>query len=100
MENGSACLVSGGTVLAIGSSDMAETFDGESGQCSFLYNFAETFAAGTRIAVTDAAGNVLFEHIAAKEFSSVVFSRPELAFGDTCVLSVGEQTIEMSAAVI
>ena len=74
---------------------MAETFGSKSGQCSFLHNFGERFAAGTQITVTDVQGNVLFAHTAAKEFSSVVFSCPELAIGDTCVLRVGEQSAEI-----
>ena len=95
-ESGGACVVNGGTVLAIGSSGMAETFGGESGQCSFRHSFGQPLAAGTRITVTGAAGDVLFEHIAAKEFSSVVFSCPELEIGGTCVLTAGEQSVEIA----
>ena len=36
------------------------------------------------------------EHAAAKSFSSVVFSCPELKIGETYVLSAGEQTVEIA----
>ena len=95
-ESGGVCLVNGGTVLAIGSSDMAESFAGESGQYSFRHNFSESLAAGSEIAVEDADGNVLFAHEAAKAFASVVFSCPELAAGERYVLIAGGETVEIA----
>lgn len=43
-ENGGICTISGGTILALGSSGMAETFSAESKQCSFLHNFDSAFS--------------------------------------------------------
>ncbi len=95
-ENGGTCTVNGGTVLALGSSGMAEGFDEGSGQYSFLYNFGTSFAAGDEITVTDSQGNELFCHVSAKEGNSVVFSCPELAGGGTYVLSAGSQSVEVT----
>ena len=94
-ESGGICLVHGGTVLAIGSSGMAETFDEGSEQYSFCYNFSDALAAGSGISVADADGNVLFAHTAAKSFSSVVFSSPDLVPGESYMLTAGDQTAEI-----
>lgn len=95
-ENGGRCAVSGGTILALGSSGMAETFGETSGQYSFLHNFGAAFAAGDEITVSDSQGNVIFRHTAVKSGSSVVFSSPELAAGGTYTLRAGEQQAEIT----
>lgn len=94
-ENGGVCLVNGGVVLAVGSSGMAETFDGSSGQCSFRYNFERPFDRGSRITISDAQGNILMEHTAVKRGESVVFSCPELTVGQSYTLTVDRQSVEI-----
>ena len=91
-ENGGRILCNGGTVLAIGSSGMAETFSGDSAQCSFIHTFSETLPAGTQITVSDESGKTLFEHVSAKTFDSIVFSSPELVLGTACTVTAGDQT--------
>lgn len=95
-ENGGVCMISGGTILAIGSSGMAETFDGSSGQCSFRHNFDRAYGAESGIIIFDADGNELCRHTTAKEIASVVFSSPELVLGETYVLSVDGETVEIT----
>lgn len=95
-ESGGACLVNGGTILAIGASGMAESFDGASEQCSFRHTFEQELPAGSEITVTDADGNALVEHTAAKSFSSVVFSCPELTTGESYVLTAGDERVEIT----
>lgn len=94
-ENDGICTIQDGTVLAIGSSGMAETFDESSGQCSFRCLLEESYAAGSEIVITDASGKELYRHIAAKKGASVVFSSPELMLEETYTLWVGEQKIEI-----
>lgn len=96
IENGGVCEVSGGTVLAVGSSGMAESFDSGSAQCSFRYDFSEAFTEGEELTITDAEGNVLFTHTIVKNGSSVVFSSPELELGETILLIAGEQSAEIT----
>ena len=86
--------VSGGTVLALGASGMDETFDSSSQQASFRYA-GLSFAAGDEIRITGGDGNELFAYTAQKSGSSVVFSSPSLAVGDTVILSVGGETAEI-----
>ena len=95
-ENGGSMRVNGGTVLAIGASGMAESFDGDSAQCSFIKTLSQTASAGTRIAILDGDGTALFEHTSAKSFGSVVFSSPALSIGDVVTLVVGGQTQTVS----
>ncbi len=94
-ENGGTCTISGGTVLAIGSSGMTETFDDGSLQCSFLCGLSSNYAAGSAITISDADGNVLFDHIAARSFSSIVFSSPELEQGAAYQISIDGETTEI-----
>ena len=91
-ENGGHIVCNGGTILAIGSSGMAETFEKNSAQCSFIKNLSETMPAGTQIAITDESGKTVFEHKSVKSFNSIVFSSPELVIGSTCTITVGNQT--------
>ena len=95
-EAGGTCEVHGGTVLAIGSSGMAETFDEHSTQVSFQYDFTQTIPAGSEITVALEDGTVLFEHISEKEFASVVFSCPELEQGNAVILTAGDQRAEVT----
>ncbi len=91
-ENGGSIVCNGGIILAIGASGMAETFESDSAQCSFIKNFSEMMAAATPITITDESGKTIFEHKSAKSFNSIVFSCPELVLGSTYTIEVGEQT--------
>ena len=86
-ENGGVCTVSGGTVIAAGSSMMAEGFDSSSEQSFIMYT--TNAAAGTAVTLKNAAGNVLVSEEIPCSFSSIVISTPELQMGETCTISVG-----------
>ncbi len=94
-ENGGRCLVNGGTVLAVGSSGMAETFGEESAQYSFCYHFDTAFQPGDEMIITDSQGNEIYRHTAQKSGSSVVFSSPELEESETYHISAGELNVEI-----
>lgn len=95
-ENGGKCAVNGGTVLAVGSSGMAETFDETSKQYSFCHNFTSEFSAGDKIVISDKDGKEVYSHTVAKSGSSIVFSSPELTKGETYTLSVGNMSEEIT----
>ena len=95
-ESGGKLLTNGGTVLAIGASGMAETFESSSQQCSMRVNLTSTQAAGTLITIATEDGTVLFTHTSAKTFSSIVFSSPELTQGETYQVTVGDETITVT----
>lgn len=93
-ENGGVCEISGGTVIACGSSGMAEGFDSSSTQGFIMYN--TTAAAGTTVTLNDSDGNELFSEEIPYSFSSAVISTPEMNVGDTCILTVGENKEEIT----
>lgn len=95
-ENDGTCTINGGTILALGSSGMAETFSEESEQCSFMHNFDSAFSKGSEIIVSDSNGKELYRYTAVKEGTSVVFSSPELKKGQSYILSVDGQKEEIS----
>ncbi len=86
-ENGGSCRIDGGTVVAAGSSAMAEAMDPESGQGFLMRNMAG--AAGTTVTLRDGAGNVLISQEIPCGFSNLILSTPQLRIGEECTLSVG-----------
>lgn len=96
-ENGGKCVINGGTVMAVGSSGMAETFEEDSGQSFFRCYLPFTFQPGDDIVISDSAGKELFRHQAVKTGSSVVFSSPELVSGQIYTVEVGERKEEICA---
>ena len=93
-ENGGVCEISGGTVIAAGSSAMAEGFDSSSEQCFIMYSTSGT-AEGTAVSLTNEGGKVLLSETIPCSFSSLVISTPELEMGETCTLSIGGTEAEI-----
>lgn len=92
-ESGGECTVSGGNVVAIGCSDMAETFDSAgSKQCSLLYVFEADVSSGTEIKVMDENNKTLMSYTVVKNCDSLVFSSPELELNKTYTVTAGEQS--------
>ena len=87
-ENGGKCVISGGTVIACGSSAMAEGFDVSSPQGFLMYNTTAT--GDTTIILKDSSGNELISEKIPCSFSSVVLSTPELQVGDICTITVND----------
>lgn len=87
-ENGGICEISAGTVIACGSSGMAEGFDSSSEQ-GFIMHTASA-QAGTTVILEDSDGNELISSEIPYSFSSVIVSTPEMEVGDTCTLIIGE----------
>ncbi|MFN8194433.1 MAG: carbohydrate-binding domain-containing protein [Nocardioidaceae bacterium] len=80
--------ISGGTLVALGSAGMAEAPETDSEQAWLAATLDSTGAAGSTITVTDSDGTVVLEHVADKEFASVVFSSADLESGATYTVSV------------
>ena len=93
-ESGGKCVITGGTVLACGSSSMAESFDSSSTQGFLMLNTSA--AAGTTVTVKDAGGNELLSEEVPCSFSSVLVSTPDMKVGDTCTLIVGDTETQMT----
>lgn len=100
-ENGGAGVIAGGTLIALGTSSMAENFDSTSTQCAFLVTM-NSFGAGETITITDSQGNVLYTGVTVKSANSVVFSSADLTVGETYTLTIGSTsaTVTQSSTVV
>lgn len=93
-ENGGACRINGGTVVACGGSTMLETMSENSAQPSLLYA-GTTQAAGTEITLQTADGETLLTYAAPNSFSAVLVSCPEMTTGSTYTLTLGDTAQEI-----
>lgn len=100
-ENGGAGVIAGGTLIALGTSSMAENFDSTSTQCAFLVTM-NSFGAGETITITDSQGNVLYTGVTVKSANSVVFSSADLTVGETYTVTIGSNsaTVTQSSMVV
>ena len=100
-ENGGAGFISGGTLIALGTSSMAENFGSTSTQCAFLVTM-NSFGAGETITITDSQGNVLYTGVTVKSANSVVFSSADLTVGETYTVTIGSSsaTVTQSSMVV
>ena len=81
--------ISGGFLVAVGSSGMAKAASTSSTQYSVMQNFASAQAGGTLVSIVAADGTAVLTFAPAKDYQSVVFSSPELKNGETYTLYVG-----------
>jgi hypothetical protein len=81
--------VSGGYLIAVGSSGMAQAPSTTSTQYSVMYNFASTRAAGTMVHIETDSGEEILTFVPTKQYQSVLLSSPELENGLTYVLYAG-----------
>lgn len=80
--------ITGGIVMALGSSGMAMNFSAAENQASILQTFS-TQTAGTTLSLCDAEGNLLVSFTPKKAYSSAVISAPGITVGETYTLIAG-----------
>lgn len=95
-ENGGIAEISGGTIIACGSSSMAEAFDQTSSQCSIMYNISSGMEAGTYLAVEDDEGTQILSWKIPYSFSSAVLSSPDMQIGETYTVAADENEEEIT----
>ena len=95
-----AAYINGGTVVAVGSSDMVEAFDDSSEQAVMSVSVSAG-SAWDEIKLLDSDGNELISFTAAKTYDAVIISTADLAQGETYTLVTGdnETTVEMTSSV-
>lgn len=79
--------ITGGIVVAVGSSGMAQNFGTNSTQGSILLSFSSY--STEPVVVTDGEGNVLASYTPEKRYNCVVVSAPGLVAGGTYTVSAG-----------
>ncbi len=82
-------IISAGTVIAVGSSGMAQNFGTSSTQGSALISVGNRNASD-KVTLTDEKGNVLAEYEPEKAYSTVVISCPAMKQGGTYTVSAGD----------
>lgn len=99
LDYGTDAAVTGGSLIALGSSGMAVNFCSAT-QGAILLNVGSQ-SAGTTVTLTDADGNVLLSCTAEKAFAAVNLTCPELAQGGTYTVTAGafSQTITLDSLI-
>lgn len=92
--------ISGGTIVAVGASGMAQNFGSDSTQGCMLVTVSESTLTGT-LTLTDSDGNVIVSYSPEKAYNSVVISSPDIKKGATYTLATGDttNTVTMSSLV-
>ena len=79
--------ITGGTLIAIGASGMAESVTGD-GQCSIITSI-DSQTEGTTCALVDSSGNAIASITSTKSFNSVVVSSPAIKTGESYTIVCG-----------
>jgi len=88
LDYDASCVITGGYLLAVGSSGMAQAPSRTSTQRSVLINFRSTKAAGSLVNIQHSGTDIL-TFAPAKRYQSVLLSSPELTQGTTYGVYVG-----------
>lgn len=91
--------ISGGIVVAVGSSGMAQNFGDTSTQGSILVT-SQTMQEGD-VSLKDSNGKELISYTPTKQYNSVVISTPDIKDGETYTITMGSeiQNIEMTSLI-
>lgn len=81
--------MNGGTIVAAGSSGMAQTAGQSSAQNAILIKFSSSKQAGTLVNISDSDGNSILTFAPAKSFQALAFSSTDLEEGGTYTISTG-----------
>ncbi|QOV18156.1 carbohydrate-binding domain-containing protein [Blautia liquoris] len=87
-------IITGGTLIGVGTSDMAQSFSDGSTQYSLLYGFDSSKNAGTKVSLKDSSGSEMISTTAAKTYQAVVISFPDLSKGGTYSLYINDTKVE------
>lgn len=92
----SSAYVNGGTLVAIGSSGMAEVMSDSSKQKVLMIKLGEQMEAGN-VVLTDSEGNVIVSYTALKTYDCVIIITAEVESGATYTLTTSGTTTEVTA---
>lgn len=95
-ENGGKCTISGGNVIACGSSQMAEGPDSDSTQGFIMQTVSGN--ANDILSVLDSNGKEIISKEIPCAFTSVLISSPDIAIGDTVKLKIGDDETDITAS--
>ncbi len=81
--------VTGGLLVAVGSSGMAQAPSTTSSQYSIMVNFSSVQAAGTLVHIADSEGDDILTFSPTKQYQSVVVSSPDIREGASYTVYLG-----------
>ena len=93
IDFGSECVITGGTLIAAGSSGMVEAISDKSTQAVMTVNASSN--SGT-IKVTDSSGAVVAEYTPAKSYACVTISSPNMKVGETYKVYCGSTSEDIT----
>jgi len=93
IDYNTAFTITGGTLVAAGSSGMAEIPDSSSSQPSILMYYSSAQAAGTPVVLKNSSSNVIVSYTPAKQYASVAISSPKLKTGQSYTLYSGNTKV-------
>lgn len=79
--------ISGGFLVAVGSSSMAQATSNDSTQYAVLYNYDNAQSAGTLISIQNQSGESILTFVPTKDYQSVLFSSADIQNGATYTLT-------------
>lgn len=88
--------ITGGTVVAAGSTMMMQYFGEESTQNYLVNYYDETQKGGTEIQLTDADGRVIVSYAPEYDFAAVIISSPELEKDSAYKIVTGETSADVT----
>ena len=93
LDFGGTGTINGGTLIAVGSSGMAQNFGNTSTQAS-IYVATNSNVSGD-VTLTDSDGNVLITYSPSKTYNSAVISSADLEVGKTYIVTLGDTSTEV-----
>ncbi len=87
-----AAYISGGEILMIGQSDMAEGFNEDgSEQVSLLYNLDSSYTSSSQLTIS-VNDEIIFDKTVSKQFNSILVSSSKFSVGDTVTITINDDT--------
>lgn len=96
LDYNGTCEMTGGVLILTGTAGMAQTPSSTSTQKTVSANLSTMLQAGTKISLSDASGNVLYEYTAEKSFSYVAVNAAEITSGSTYTITAGSESVEVT----
>lgn len=88
--------ITGGTLMAFGSSGMLEAPSGASNGCCIVAVFSSQ-SAGTEVKLSDSTGTTVMSYTPAKAYSIAVFYSADIKSGQSYTVTAGSRTVTMTA---
>ena len=99
MDYDSTCTVSGGILVAAGSTGMAQAPSTDSTQYSIMFNLDSVVSGGTELTLKDSSGNIIVLYTPEKDYQSIVVCAPGIENGLEYTLYInGESTAQVTVS--